>query len=52
LKYKKADEILYENVKSEIKHKRVIIQWHVIAVSFLGDFDKCSKDELEKILGT
>jgi hypothetical protein len=50
LKYKKAVEILYENVKSEIKHKRVIIQWHMMAVSSLGAFDKISKDERERII--
>jgi hypothetical protein len=51
LKYKKGVEILYENMKNEIKHKRVIIQWHVIAVSSLSAFDKYLKEELERILG-
>jgi hypothetical protein len=52
LKYKKAAGIMNENVKRNIRNSRVIIQWHVIAVSSLGAFNKYSKEQLERILGT
>jgi hypothetical protein len=43
---------LYSVVKKNIGTARIVIKYHIIAVSSLGAFDQNSKEELERILNT
>jgi hypothetical protein len=41
---------MYLAIKKNIGTARIIIKFHIIAVSSLGAFDQNSKEELERIL--
>jgi hypothetical protein len=52
IKYKKAVDGIYLAVKNNIGTARIIIRYHIIAVSSFCAFDQNSKEELERILNT
>jgi hypothetical protein len=43
---------MYLAVKKNIGTARIVIRYHIIAVSWLGAFDQNSKEELGRILNT
>jgi hypothetical protein len=49
IKYKKAVDGMYSVIKKNIGTARIIIKYHIIAISSLGTFDQNLKEELERI---